>query len=67
MHRPTVADSTGMRALLAKRQSMGRPVALMVVGGSAFLLGAIIGGDAGTIFMIGGAVTGLIGLYQYLQ
>ncbi|HEU4993802.1 MAG TPA: hypothetical protein VFT29_03250 [Gemmatimonadaceae bacterium] len=67
VRRPAVADSTGGSALIARRQNMGRPVALMIVGGSAFLVGAVIGGDAGTIFMIGGAVTGLIGLYQYLQ
>ena len=51
----------------ARRQNVGRPVALMIVGGAAIILGAVIGGDAGTLFMIGGAVTGLIGLYQYLQ
>jgi hypothetical protein len=47
--------------------SQTQPVALMIVGGAALLAGAIIGGDAGTIFMVGGAVVGLVGLYQYLQ
>lgn len=41
--------------------------ALMIVGGAAFLAGAVIGGDAGTIIMIGGAAIGLYGLYLYLQ
>lgn len=41
--------------------------ALMIVGGAAFLAGAVIGGDAGTIIMIGGAAVGLYGLYIYLQ
>jgi hypothetical protein len=41
--------------------------ALMIVGGAAFLAGAIIGGDAGTIIMVGGAAVGLYGLYLYLQ
>lgn len=41
--------------------------ALMIVGGAAFLAGAVIGGDAGTIIMIGGAGVGLYGLYLYLQ
>jgi hypothetical protein len=41
--------------------------ALMIVGGAAFLAGAVIGGDAGTIIMIGGAAVGLYGLYLYLQ
>jgi hypothetical protein len=39
----------------------------MIVGGAALITGALIGGDVGTIFMVGGAVMGLDGLYQYLQ
>jgi hypothetical protein len=39
----------------------------MIVGGASLLVGAIIGGDAGTVFMVGGAVVGLYGLYKYLQ
>lgn len=41
--------------------------ALMIVGGAAFIAGALIGGDAGTIIMIGGAGFGLYGLWQYLR
>lgn len=41
--------------------------ALMIVGGVAFLAGALIGGDAGTIIMVGGAAVGVYGLYLYLQ
>lgn len=41
--------------------------ALMIVGGAAFLAGALISGDAGTIIMVGGAAVGLYGLYLYLQ
>jgi hypothetical protein len=48
-------------------QGTGKPVALMVVGGAAIVLGAIIGDAAGTLFMIGGAVALLVGLYRYLQ
>ena len=40
---------------------------LMIVGGAAFLVGAIINNDAGTIIMVGGAAVGLYGLYLYLQ
>ena len=40
---------------------------LMVLGGASLLVGAIIGGKAGTVFMVGGAVVGLYGLYKYLQ
>ena len=60
-------DSLSAAAVAATRKNMGQPIALMVVGAAAIVVGAVIGGDAGTIFMIGGAVAGLIGLYQYLQ
>jgi hypothetical protein len=52
---------------LQQRQSVGKPVALMIVGGAAIVLGAVIGGDIGLLFMIGGAVALLLGLYRYLQ
>jgi hypothetical protein len=51
----------------AKRAGYGQPVALMVVGGAAVLTGLIIGDSAGAAIAVGGAVVGLIGLYQYLQ
>jgi len=41
--------------------------AMMIVGGAALLVGAVIGGDAGTIIMVGGGVVGLYGLYKFLQ
>ena len=41
--------------------------ALMLVGGAALIVGAIIGGDAGSIIMVGGAGIGLYGLWQYLR
>jgi len=50
-----------------RRNSQSQPVALMIVGGAAIVLGAVIGGDIGLLFMIGGAVALLIGLYRYLQ
>ena len=54
-------------AATAPRGGYGQSVALMVVGGAALLAGLIIGGGAGTAIAIGGAVAGLIGLYQYMQ
>ena len=50
-----------------RRAGLGQPVALMVVGGAALLTGLIIGGDAGTVIAVGGALVGLYGLYEYLQ
>ena len=41
--------------------------ALMIVGGAGLLVGAIIGGDAGTLIMVAGAAVGLYGLYKFLQ
>jgi hypothetical protein len=49
------------------RQQLRRSETLMIVGGAIFLAGAIIGDDAGTIIMIGGAGIGIYGLYLYLQ
>ena len=42
----------------------------MIVGGAALIVGAIIhenSAPAGTLLMVGGAVTGLWGLYKFLQ
>jgi hypothetical protein len=60
-------DGALLDVMQRRRQNMGQPVALMVVGGAAVVLGALIGDDVGTVFMIGGAVALLIGLYQYLN
>ena len=38
----------------------------MILGGAILLTGAIIGGDAGTIIMIGGGAVGIYGLYLQL-
>ena len=43
-----------------------RSVVFMIVGGAALVVGAVIGDDAGTIVMLGGAAIGLYGLYRYL-
>ena len=45
----------------------GRNPAMMIVGGVALLVGAVVGGDEGTIIMIGGGILGLYGLWRYLQ
>ena len=42
-------------------------VALIVVGVGAMVAGGVIGGTAGTIFLVGGAVIGLYGLFNLLQ
>jgi hypothetical protein len=58
-------DST--LAPMRRRAQFSQGQTLMIVGGAAFVAGALIGDDAGTVVMIGGAVVGLYGLYLYLQ
>ena len=57
--RPTIAAP--------QHANLGQARAMMVVGVAALIAGAIIGDTPGTIVMVGGAVIGLIGLYDYLQ
>lgn len=65
--RPLASADARNAAPTAYAQNMGRPVALMLVGFGALVAGAIIGDDVGTIFMVGGAIIGLVGLYEYLR
>ena len=71
---------TGMRAGVHARETarpnasvmtsnagLGQSRAMMIVGGAALVVGAIIGDTPGTILMVGGAIVGLVGLYNYLQ
>lgn len=53
--------------MLPQHANLGQARAMMVVGVAALIAGAIIGDTPGQIVMIGGAVIGLIGLYDYLQ
>jgi hypothetical protein len=65
--RHTASAAPSAATAPARRGGYGQDVALLVVGGAAVLVGLIIGGSAGSAIAIGGAVVGLIGLYQYLQ
>jgi hypothetical protein len=71
LRRAAVADTAfatdSLEAAMQRRTSTGKPVALMIVGGAAFVLGAVIDEPVGTLFMVGGAVAFLYGLYQYLK
>ncbi len=51
----------------ARTNSVGKPVALMVVGGAAIILGSVVGADFSTMLSIGGAIALLYGLYLYLS
>jgi hypothetical protein len=48
-------------------RQVDRNPALMIVGGAMLLAGAVIGGNSGTIIMIGGAGIGLLGLWNFLR
>jgi hypothetical protein len=54
-------------ASLSAGENVGKTRAMMGVGLAAIVIGIIAGGDIGTIFIVGGAVVGLIGLYRYMQ
>lgn len=64
-HRTSLQSTHAPVTVAATRAA--NSTALMIVGGAAFLAGAIIEGDAGTVIMVGGAAVGLYGLYLYLQ
>jgi hypothetical protein len=61
------ASESSAESAQRRRAGYGQPMALMVVGGAAVLVGLIIGGGAGTVIAVAGAIAGLYGLYQYLQ
>jgi hypothetical protein len=44
-----------------------RSPAMMIVGGATLLVGAVIGGRAGTVVMIVGGAIGLVGLWNFLK
>jgi hypothetical protein len=52
--------------VIQNKKSNKNSVALMIVGGAALVVGAVIGNDAGTLVMLGGAGIGLYGLYMFL-
>jgi len=62
-HTPTRSDMSASRA----NMGLGKARALMFVGAAGILVGAIAGGSGGTVIMLGSAVIGLVGLYEYMQ
>ena len=61
-----VSTPNGAPPVIQNRTSNKNAVALMIVGGAALVVGAVIGDDAGTLVMLGGAAIGLYGLYHFL-
>jgi len=61
-----VSTPRGAPPVIQNKKSSKNALALMIVGGAALVIGAVIGDDAGTIVMLGGAGVGLYGLYLFL-
>jgi len=54
-------------ALSPSESTGGHNGALMIVGSAGLIVGALIGGNAGTVFMVGGGAVALVGLWNYLK
>ena len=67
--RSTVRSSTPQAATVrvAEAGATPRNKALMIVGGAGLLVGAVVGGQSGTLIMGASGVVGLIGLWKYLK
>ena len=61
-----ISTHRGEAPILQEKKKGKNSVALMIVGGAALIVGAVIGDTAGTIVMLGGAGIGLYGLYLFL-
>jgi len=66
-HYATPARTHSEMAAARSNMGLGQSRALMIVGAAGILVGAIVGGQAGTVIMVSGAVVGLVGLYEYMQ
>jgi hypothetical protein len=64
---PSVATTSRNASAPDTHMGAGQNVALMVVGGAALIVGAVIGGAGGVLLAIGGAIVGLYGLYNFIQ
>lgn len=65
MSRHAVTDSMTPPVPAPANNNQGN-TALMLVGAGTMIVGAVVGGDAGTIILLGGAALGIFGLYRYL-
>ena len=67
-----VADAKDAREASARMSpsdhaNVGPNIGLMIVGGAAIVTGAVVGGSAGTVLVVGGAAVGLYGLWRYVH
>lgn len=64
---PSKVDAVSGESKARRRSGDSQDIALIIVGIAAMVAGGVIGGTAGTIFLVGGAIVGLYGLYNLLQ
>jgi hypothetical protein len=64
---PSKVDAVSGESKARRRSGDSQDIALIIVGVAAMIAGGVIGGTAGTIFLVGGAFVGLYGLYNLLQ
>lgn len=62
-----LADTSATAMLQRRSRDVSRPIAIMIVGGAAIVLGSVVGNDVGDLIVIGGVVAVLYGLYEYLK
>jgi hypothetical protein len=55
------------QSMYSAGESVGRNRAMMGVGLAAVIVGLVLSGDVGTLFVVGGALVGLVGLYHYMK
>lgn len=63
--RARVADVARLRSMMP--HDVSRNSAMMIVGGAAMLVGAVVGGKVGATIGIGGGVLGFVGLWNYMK
>jgi hypothetical protein len=67
IRRAETSKAAAVSPVAEARLHAGQNVALMVVGGAALIIGAVIGGTAGVLIAVAGAAIGLYGLYNFVQ
>jgi hypothetical protein len=63
---PRLSSDAALTTNTMRRPTHSAGVGLMIFGGAALITGLVVGGDAGTVIAVGGALVGLYGLYVYL-
>lgn len=64
---PATTDQSRVAFVRSESESKSTSTTMMLVGGAGLLVGGIMGGTSGTVFMIGGGLVGLAGLWGYLR